>query len=253
MKTLRFILVLVCCVGLVDGLALAQGKKKKKKKRKPVATEQSEQGAVPVEQGEMSAAPSGSGDHGAQDKPGPYGHELGMTFNLSSSSSTTTVNDTDIDGPSIMDIQINARYHYLLGQMGPGTLGVGPIFSMSSYTSESETNGITSETSTTGYGIGGSVIYYLGDIQTQKLVWFVGGKAVYAGSSSTTNDVDGNESSTIGLGPDGGAYFFLDSGVAIKAGAFFNYNMKTDTPPGGTDIESTEMQFGLQAGLSSFF
>lgn len=257
MKTLRFILVLVCCVGLVDGLALAQGKKKKRKKRKPVATEQSEQGAVPAEQGEAVAAveSTGDGSHGAQDKPGPYNHELGMTFNFASNSSTETENDVESDGPSITSINLDARYHYLLGQMGPGTLGVGPLLSIKNKSEEQEGPTGTSEQTEMEIKIGGSAIYYLGDIQTQPLVWFVGANAGYASASSATNGNDNPGVSGFGLGMDGGGYYFLDAGVAIRAGAYFNYNLGTVEAPatGGNEKDYTSMEFGLLVGLSSFF
>ena len=255
---LRIFLISICCVGLVDGVALAQ-KKKRKKKKKATASE-TMQGEAPM-QGEVSTeSMGGGGDHGAQEKPGLYKHDLSMGLNfLMSSSTITPEGGEDADGPSMMNFGIDAKYHYILGQMGPGSLGVGPVvlFSMTS----TEVEAAEFESSKTTMGIGASVIYwFLGDVQRDIMVPFAEVDAVYISQSesNTTAGTETEEPGTSGFEIDvaAGVYYFLTDGVAIKAAGLFQMRMlSTEEAEGGTPAayDTSEMNFGIKIGLSSLF
>jgi len=233
---------------------LAQSKKSTKKKPRKKQVDDGGIGFGPEGIEAISDNDTGVGVHREQEGVDtPYFAEVTLLTDISLLSST--VENSEDKAVQLVNYAVDVQWLFLLGQ-----IEIGPDFSYRSESVAVPVSGTdsagkpivnTSETTTSGFSIGGMFKFNFGNIDRDLTVFFAYAGAGYRAGETKVDEADPAKSSGVVVKAGGGVNIFMDSNVAFNPRAEFR--METDKDDLAEDaVTTTTSGLKILVGIGVF-
>ena len=202
--------------------------------------------------GEEGGAPVGRASK-QEPKAAKYGGEVQFQFGYysGSGSSKPSTEGADETKTTTGTMSLATTYQFILGH-----IGVGPMLQYSSTAVKGTTGTDSSTTTSTSTGLGLAAEYFIFDVQTEKMVPFVGFNYLITSGSDSTKPATGDEQKTTNsgnqMGLGGGIKYFLARHVSLDPALWYVMTAST-TKYSDSSIKKTGNDIRLVATLSTYF